>query len=148
MCVSVYISQLRCTVSSVQCHHLSCTLSSACFPGDAESWFMLSWISTVGNVEHWQPSVKNKCLIRMKTVIWDEKHPLLTAYQKRAEIWHGHFVSHLPVTCRDIRSVTQRPAAASVDLNSNTSVFATLTTCTWAKARFYQPTCYPGTIYV
>lgn len=68
MCVC--ISQLRCTVSIVQCHHLSCTVPTACFPGDGDSWFMLSWISTLGIVEHWQPLVKNKCLIWMKRVLW------------------------------------------------------------------------------
>lgn len=46
----------------------------------------------------------------------------LKAYHTRAEVWHHHFVSHLAVTRRATRSVTQRLTSPSVDLDLNTSV--------------------------
>lgn len=96
------------------------------------------------DVEQWQPSVK---------IWWEWKGPFvwktggggvpplfslrLKAYHTRAEIWHHHFVSHLAVTSRATRSVTQRLPSPSVDLNSNMSVSAVLRARPGATARKY-----------
>lgn len=119
--------------SSFELHCVNCLFARWCwvmvhahrFPGALQS----------GDVEHWQPSVKIRWGRTGSFGLKGSFASSLKAYHMRAEFWHHHFVSHLAVTCRGTRSVTQRPESASVDLNSNMPVSATLKTSTWATAR-------------
>lgn len=105
-------------VSNMHLHHF-------CSVGRSD-WCRVMFPSALGrcDVEHWQPSAK---------IWWGQKGHLcwkrffflpssLKAYHTRAEVWHHHFVSHLAVTQRATRSVTQRLTSPSVDLDLNMSV--------------------------
>lgn len=124
---------VRLSSSSFELHCVNCLFARWCwvmvhahrFPGALES----------GDVEHWQPSVKIRWGRTGSFGLKGSFASSLKAYHMRAEFWHHHFVSHLAVTCRGTRSVTQRPESASVDLNSNMPVSAALKTSTWATAR-------------
>lgn len=89
------------------------------------------------------PDAESCFLVLLGGVMWSTDNPLqwsnedkrafcvekdspppssLKAYHSRAEVWHHHFVSHLAVTWRATRSVTQRLTSASADPHLNTAV--------------------------
>lgn len=136
----------HCASSSFERYCVNCLFTRWCWVMVHAHWFAeaLQGVAVVGDVGHWQPSVTIQW--RSKRVIWVEKRFCILFKSLSHESWNltPSFCFSFGFDMQGTGSVTQRPAPASVDLNSNMPVSAALKTCLWDKARKYVPSIHPS----